>query len=109
MKKSLAGLTVQEVSYVPNKYAHVSKALDIRDIMGLQDMQAGSTINTCKTCRQAATVHLQYNTNTVDYLPDIATVQGGPKAWRHAAGRVQRGRTIRHDISHAAEDIICYS
>jgi hypothetical protein len=51
-------------TYVPNARAQVSKALDIRVIMGLQDVRAGSAVNACKTCRQgsynATTVQLQH-------------------------------------------------
>jgi hypothetical protein len=37
-KKSLAGLPIQLDSHVPNARVHVSEALDIRAIMGLQDV-----------------------------------------------------------------------
>jgi hypothetical protein len=56
IKKSLACLPVQLGLHVPNAHAHVSKAPDVRAIMGLQDMRADSAINVCKTCRHAATV-----------------------------------------------------
>jgi hypothetical protein len=42
--------------YVPNIRAYVSKVPDVRAIMGRQDVRAGSIVNTCKACRQAATV-----------------------------------------------------
>jgi hypothetical protein len=38
IKKSLAGLPVQLDSYISNAHVHVSKAPDVRAIMGLQDM-----------------------------------------------------------------------
>jgi hypothetical protein len=43
-------------THVPNAGAHISKAPDIRAIMGLQDVQAGSVVNACKACGQAATL-----------------------------------------------------
>jgi hypothetical protein len=43
---------------VPNAHAHVSKAPHIRAIMHLQDMQAGSVVNSCKACGYASTVRL---------------------------------------------------
>jgi hypothetical protein len=49
-------VSVQLGPHVPNARAHVSKVLDIRAIMGLQDVQAGSTVNACKKCRHAVTV-----------------------------------------------------
>jgi hypothetical protein len=60
IKKNLAVLSVQLVTYVPNIREHVFKALDIRVIMGLQDVRADSAINVCKTCRYAATVQWQH-------------------------------------------------
>jgi hypothetical protein len=50
MKKSLAGQAVQLGSHIPSTHMHVSKALDVRAIMGLQDMRGGSVINACKMC-----------------------------------------------------------
>jgi hypothetical protein len=49
--KSLAGLPMQLGTHVPNAHAHVSKAPDIRAIMGLHDVRVGSTVNTYKACR----------------------------------------------------------
>jgi hypothetical protein len=54
IKKSLAGLSVQLGSHVPNAHTHISKVSNIRVIMGLQDVWAGSVINDCKTCGHAA-------------------------------------------------------
>jgi hypothetical protein len=71
---------VQLGSYVPNARTHVSKAPDVRAIMGLQDVRVGNTVNACKMCRQAA------------------IVPGDPTAWRHAANRVQRGRMTGPDV-----------
>jgi hypothetical protein len=45
IKKSLADLPVQLASHVPNARTHVSKVLDVKAIMGLQDVRAGSVIN----------------------------------------------------------------
>jgi hypothetical protein len=56
IKKSLADLSVQQGSPVPNARVHVFKVPDVRAIMGLQDVQAGSTVNACKTYRQTATM-----------------------------------------------------
>jgi hypothetical protein len=39
---------------------HVSKALDVRAIMGMQDVQTDSGVNTCKTYRHVATVQRQH-------------------------------------------------
>jgi hypothetical protein len=60
IKKSLADLAVQLGPHVPNACAHISKAPDVRAIMGLQDVWVGSTVNTCKACGHAATVHHQH-------------------------------------------------
>jgi hypothetical protein len=51
---------VQLDTHIPNARAHVSKAPDIRTIMSLQDVRAGSTVNVCKACRHAATVQYQH-------------------------------------------------
>jgi hypothetical protein len=56
IKKALAGLSVRQCLPVPNARAHVSKTLDVRAIMSLQDMRAGSAVHAYKTCRYAATV-----------------------------------------------------
>jgi hypothetical protein len=56
IKKSLAGHLVQLGSHVPNARVHVSKAPDVRVIMGLQDVRAGSAVNAYKMCRQTTTV-----------------------------------------------------
>jgi hypothetical protein len=56
IKKSLAGSPVRLGSHVPNACTHVSKALDIIVIMGLQDVQIGNAFNDCKTCGHTTTV-----------------------------------------------------
>jgi hypothetical protein len=56
IKEILADLPVQLGSHVPKKCAHVSKAPDVRAIMGLQDMRADITFNAYKICRQVAIV-----------------------------------------------------
>jgi predicted secreted protein len=43
-------------THVFNTRVHVSKASDIRAIMGLQDVRARNTVNAYKACRHAATV-----------------------------------------------------
>jgi hypothetical protein len=43
---------------VPNARVHVSKTHDVRAMMGLQDVRAGSAVNAYKTCGQAATMQL---------------------------------------------------
>jgi hypothetical protein len=48
------------LSHVPNACAHVSKEVDVRVIMGLQDVRTGTTFNACKMCRHAATMQRQY-------------------------------------------------
>jgi hypothetical protein len=58
IKKSLAGLPVRLDPCVPNVHAHISKTLDVRAIMGLQDVRAGSAVNACKICGQVATIQL---------------------------------------------------
>jgi hypothetical protein len=59
IKKRLADLPMQLGTHVPNTRAHVSKVPDVRAIMGLQDMPAGSVVNACKARRQATTVQCQ--------------------------------------------------
>jgi hypothetical protein len=51
IKKSLAGLPVRLDPRVLNARAHVSKVPDVRAIMELQDVRAGSAFNAYKTCR----------------------------------------------------------
>jgi hypothetical protein len=65
---------VQLGSYVPNAHAHISKAPDVKPIMGLQEVQVGSTVNAEKTCKHAAIVQLQCSASPVDHSPGIATV-----------------------------------
>jgi hypothetical protein len=59
IKKSLGGLPTQLGSPVPNARVHVPKAVGVRATMGLQDMQAGDVVKTCKTCGYVATVQRQ--------------------------------------------------
>jgi hypothetical protein len=58
-KKSPAGLLVRQGSPIPNARAHIFMVLDVRAIMGLQDVRAGIAASACKTCRHAATVQRQ--------------------------------------------------
>jgi hypothetical protein len=48
IKKSLAGLPVQLDLHVHNARTHVFKAPDVRAIMCLHDVRAGSAFNACK-------------------------------------------------------------
>jgi hypothetical protein len=53
IKKSLAGLSVQLGSPVLNAHAHVCKTLEVRVIMGLQDVRAdgyNTAIVQCRPC-----------------------------------------------------------
>jgi hypothetical protein len=59
IKKSLGGLPTQLGSPVPNARVHVPKAVGVRATMGLQDMQAGDVVKTCKMCGYVATVQRQ--------------------------------------------------
>jgi hypothetical protein len=65
---------VQLGTHVPNTHMHVFKALDIRAIMGLQDVQVDNIVNACKACRQTATMRLQCSASTMDHSPNTATV-----------------------------------
>jgi hypothetical protein len=58
IKKSLVDLPVQLGSHVSNTRTLVSMVPDVRAVMGLQDVRAGSAVNACKTCGHAATVWL---------------------------------------------------
>jgi hypothetical protein len=64
-------LLVQLGTHVPNVHAHVSKAPDIRAIMGLQDMWAGSIANTYMACRQTVIMQLQCSASTMDHSPGV--------------------------------------
>jgi hypothetical protein len=88
IKKSLVGLPMQLGTHVPNVRAHVSKVLDIRVIMGLQDVWAVSAVNAYKACRQIVIVRLQCSTNTMDHSSGIATVPSDSTSRRHTADRV---------------------
>jgi hypothetical protein len=50
---------MRQVSPIPNARVHVSKAPDVRAIMGLQDVWVGTDASACKTCGQVATVQRQ--------------------------------------------------
>jgi hypothetical protein len=91
--KSLASLLVQLNSHVSKACTHVSKAPDVREIMGLQDVRTGGVINAYKTCGQVATVRLQYRDGPIDHSQDTATVPGGPTGQCHTIDRAQHGRT----------------
>jgi hypothetical protein len=53
-------MPVQLDTHVPNERVLVSKSLDVRAIMGLQDVRVGSAVNACKSCGHVAIVRLQY-------------------------------------------------
>jgi hypothetical protein len=53
IKKSLAGMPVQQGPPIFNARAHIYKVPGVRAIMGLQDVRAGTTVNACMTCEQA--------------------------------------------------------
>jgi hypothetical protein len=74
IKKSLAGLSVQLGTHVPNARAHVSKAPHVRAIMHLQYVQAANVVNTYKACGHASTVRLQCDAGTMDHSRVTATV-----------------------------------
>jgi hypothetical protein len=65
IKKCLPGLPVQLGTHVPNTHTHIFRAPQVRVIMRLQDVQTDNVVNTCKVCRQASTVRLQYNASTM--------------------------------------------
>jgi hypothetical protein len=96
---------VQLGTYVPN-VSHV------RSIMHLQDVQTGSVVNTCKACRHASTVWLQYGYSAT------------PVLWTTRLAPLQCQVTRQHDAilltecsmagdktrhAHTVKDIICYS
>jgi hypothetical protein len=60
-RKGLAYLLVQLRSHVSKACTHVSKASDVRAIMGLQYVRAGIAFNACMSCGHAATALLQYH------------------------------------------------
>jgi hypothetical protein len=84
-KKSLADLPVWLGPRVPNAHVHVSKTPDVRAIIGLQDIRAGSTVNACKTCGYTTTVLLQCSPSTIDHSHGTATVPDDLTARSHAA------------------------
>jgi hypothetical protein len=91
IKKDLAVLPVQLGTHVPNAHTHVSKALDIRAIMGLQDVRTGSAAPALWTTRLAP-------------LQCQATRQHGATLLTECS--VAGDKTRR---AHVVEDIICYS
>jgi hypothetical protein len=56
--KKLDGLPMQLGSCVSKAHTHVSKAPDVRAIMGMQDVRVGCIFNACKTCGLAGTMWL---------------------------------------------------
>jgi hypothetical protein len=80
IKKSLVGLPVNLGPHVPNARAHVSKTPNVRVIISLQDVRAGSAVNACKTCGQVAIVWLQCSAGPVNHSPSTAIVPSDPAA-----------------------------
>jgi hypothetical protein len=78
IKKSLTGLPVRLDTRVPNACAYVSKMPDVRTIMSLRDVRAGSAVNACKMCGQVAIIRLQCIASIVDHSPNIATMPARP-------------------------------
>jgi hypothetical protein len=78
--------------HVPNTRMHVFKVLDIRAIMGLQDVQTESVVKAYKAYIHVATVRLQCSASTMDHSPDTTTVPSESTARHHTADREQRGR-----------------
>jgi hypothetical protein len=76
----------------PSHTRKFSMRLTSGAIMGLQDVRAGSTANTCKACRQSGTVRLQCSASNMHYLSGTATVSSDLIARRHTADRVQHAR-----------------
>jgi hypothetical protein len=68
IKKILACLPVQLGTHVPNVRAHIFKTPYVRAIMCLQDVHAGSVVNTYKTYGHASTVRLQYGYSMMSVL-----------------------------------------
>jgi hypothetical protein len=64
---------------------HVLKELDVRVIMGLQDVWTGGTFNACKTYGQTAIVQLQCSVDPVDHSQGTARVPDDPIARCHVA------------------------
>jgi hypothetical protein len=100
IKKVLDGLPMRLDSRVSMACLQVSKACDIRAIMGLQDVRAGSAVNACKACRQVATMRIQCSASTMDHTPGTAIVPSDLTSRCHTADRVQRGRQQDHARRH---------
>jgi hypothetical protein len=101
IKESLAGLPVRLDPHVPNARAHVSKAPDVRAIMGLQDVQLGSIVNVCKTCGYSAAAALL--TTRLALLQCRATRQHGAmmRTEHDATGRQDKACTTSLKTSFA--------
>jgi hypothetical protein len=80
IKRNLVGLPMHLGLRVTEACTHVSMTPDVRAMMGLQDMLAGGAFNACKTCRHAATVHLQCNAGPDGHSQGTAIVSGDPTA-----------------------------
>jgi hypothetical protein len=60
IKKSLAELSVELGTLVPNARVHVSKSPHVRAIMHLQDVRADIVVNTYKACGHASTLRRRH-------------------------------------------------
>jgi hypothetical protein len=108
IKKNLPGLPKQLGSHVSKAHTHVSETLDVRAIMGLQDMRASDAFSAYKTCGQTVTLQLQYHAGPVDHSQGTTAVLGDLTTRCHTVDQVCHGWTTRQDIPHVIEGIICY-
>jgi hypothetical protein len=76
MKKSLVCLPVQQNS-CSQRTRERSKAPNVRAIMDLQDVRAGTAVHAYKTCGHEATVPLQCSVSVADHSPGTAAGQCG--------------------------------
>jgi hypothetical protein len=93
-KEKPSSLPVQQGLHIPNARVHVSKTPNVRAIMTLQDVRAGSTVNACNTCRHSAKVQRQH----CGSLTGTITVPGNLTVQCHAADQVRCGRMTRPDV-----------
>jgi hypothetical protein len=80
----LADPVVQLGKDVPNAHTHVSKAPYVRAIMCLQNVWAGSIVNTYKACGHASTMRYSVATLWLQCGYNMATVRHqhyGPFVW----------------------------
>jgi hypothetical protein len=94
-------------THVSNAHVHVSKALNVRAVMALQDVRSGSVVNACKACGQATTLRHQCSVNAIDHSPSTATV---PSDSQHDVTLLIECSVIGDETrrAHTVENIICY-